>query len=166
MGTVGVILFSLALIVGLVSIPLGMPGTAIIAAAAVIYGFLTHFSTVTPSLVITMVALAVLAEALEFILGLAGAHRSEASRRGMIGSIVGGMAGGVLGAGFLLGVGAVPGVLAGTFAGALAAEFTRDRRLRRALRAARGALLGRATGIVIKLVLAIVMLVLLLQRVL
>lgn len=166
MATAGVILFALVLVVGLASIPLGMPGTAVIATAAVVYGFFTGFSSLSPPLVLAMVALAVVAEVLELVLGLAGARRLEASRRGMVGSVVGGMAGGILGAAFFLGLGAIPGVLAGTFAGAFAAEFTRDLRLRRAARAARGALLGRGAGIIIKLILAVVMLVLLLQRVL
>lgn len=166
MATVGVVLFVFALVVGLISIPLGMPGTAIMAAAAVLYGLLTHFSSVTLPLALAMVAIAVLAEVLEFTMGLAGAQRLEASRRGMVGSIVGGLVGGILGAGLFLGLGAVPGVLAGTFVGAFAAELTRDLHPRKAARAARGALVGRATGMAIKLILAIVMLVLLLQRVL
>ncbi len=165
METLLAILFASVLVVGLLSIPFGMPGTAIIAAAAVVYGFLTDFSLVTPSLAIVMVSLAALAEVLEFVLGLVGAGRSDASRRGMVGAVVGGIVGGILGAGLFLGLGAIPGVLAGTFAGVFAVELTRNLRPREAARAARGALVGRATGIIIKFVLAVVMLVLLLQRV-
>jgi uncharacterized protein YqgC (DUF456 family) len=63
-------------------------------------------------------ALALLGELVEFVLGIVGAKKYKSSNKAIVGSIVFGIIGGILGIPFFFGIGAAIGVFIGAFVGA------------------------------------------------
>ena len=72
-------LFIVVAIAGLVSIIAGLPGNFIILAASALYGWYGGFEEITVKVIIVLVVLALLGEALEFLLGILGAKERKAS---------------------------------------------------------------------------------------
>jgi uncharacterized protein YqgC (DUF456 family) len=101
--------------------------------------------------------LAVLGEVLEFAAGGAGAARTGASKRGMLGAVIGGLIGSIAGAPFGLILGSFLGGMLGAAIGAIVGELTQRPALSRALRPAAGALAGRAVGTLSKVPCALLM---------
>lgn len=98
-----------------------------------------------------LVALAAVAEGLEFLIQLRGAKKYGATGRGNLGGIIGAILGAIVGAGFLLGVGALPGALLGAWAGCLVVERMNGRDWAGAKRAAMGAMWGKFFGMTVKI---------------
>lgn len=147
------LLFALVLVAALLAIPVGLPGTWVMLAAAFGYDALAastagagRVGTVT--LVCTFV-LAVAAEVVEFAVGARATRRHGGSRRAGWGAILGGVAGAVVGVPVPV-VGSVLGAFAGAFAGAFVAEYTNARDHAVARRVATGAIIGRALGAAFK----------------
>ena len=147
--------FLLALVVlGAVAlIPLGLPGTWIMLAAAFGYNALAattpganHIGTGTLAVGL---ALAVAAEVLEFVVSTRSTTRYGGSRRAGWGAMLGGIAGAFVGIPVPI-VGSVLGAFAGAFAGAFVAEFSHRADHGAAARVATGALVGRAVAAAIK----------------
>lgn len=95
-----ILLLCLALIVGLLLTLLGMPGNWLIvlaAAAYTIWGPAEGLPQMGLYTVLTLFALAVLGEILEFVLGAVTARRAGGSRRAAVGALGGGLAGAVAG---------------------------------------------------------------------
>jgi len=160
-----IVLFVIALLVGLVAVPLGFPGTFIILAAAFLYALATEFAAITWTTLAILLAAALLAEGVEAVTGLVGARKYGSGKLGIAASIVGGIAGAVMGAPLFFGLGAIPGALAGAFGAAVLAELVRGRSSREAFRAGWGTFLGRLAGTAIKGALAVAMAVVCLQKV-
>lgn len=147
------LLFALVLVAALLMIPLGLPGTWVMLAAAFGYNALAA-STPGAGRVGTValagaLALAVAAEVVEFVVGARATTRYGGSRRAGWGAILGGIAGAVVGVPVPV-VGSVVGAFAGAFAGAFVAEYTNQRDHAVARRVATGALVGRALGAAFK----------------
>ena len=137
-----VILLALILLLGLAMIPFGLPGTWIIAAAALGYSILVPHSIGT----FTIVCLAVLAfvgEAIEWVLTARYTKKYGGSRRASWGAVIGGMVGAVIGVPVPI-IGPVIGAFVGAFVGAFAFELTAGTGGGAATRVATGALIGRA----------------------
>ncbi|MEP6621153.1 MAG: DUF456 domain-containing protein [bacterium] len=143
-----VILLAAVLLLGLVMIPFGLPGTWILAGAAVGYSILVPGSIGTFTLV--MVALlAVIGEVIEFTLTARYTKKYGGSRRASWGAVIGGMVGAVIGVPIPL-IGSVIGAFAGAFAGAFVAELSQGSQGGVATRVATGALIGRAAASAMK----------------
>lgn len=140
----------LCLVVGLVVVPLGLPGLWLMVLGVIGYGWLTGFRTVGVGLIALAVGLAALGEALEWWLGFWLAERYGGSRRAGWGALVGGIVGAIVGVPVPL-VGSVIGAFVGAFAGAALFEYTRARQAGTALRAGWGALVGRAAAAAVKI---------------
>ncbi|HEY7119267.1 MAG TPA: DUF456 domain-containing protein [Tepidisphaeraceae bacterium] len=141
---------------GLMFTLLGLPGLWVMAAAMVGYAWVTGLNRFVgwPGIV-TVVALAVIAEILEFIAGSAGAKKAGGSRRAMIGAMVGALVGGFL---FTIPVpilGTIFGVCAGAFVGAAIVEMGVVGDPAHAGRVGMGAARGRLVGILLKAVFGI-----------
>lgn len=143
-------LYILVALAGLISHLFGLPGNFIILAGSVLLGWYGGFEEVTVKIIIILAVLALLAEAIEFLLGIAGAKKYKSSNKAIVGSIVFGIIGGVLGIPFFFGIGAVIGAFLGAFAGAFIVEFVFDRSIDRAVKSGWGALLGRVGGAISK----------------
>lgn len=133
----------------LLLVPLGLPGTWLIVLAALAYGPLTG-DPIGWFTIGAVVAIAVVAEVLEFLLGARFAQRYGGGRRGAWGAVLGGLAGALVGVPVPI-VGSMVGGFVGAFAGALAGELSAGRERRHATRAATGALIGRAAAVGVKL---------------
>lgn len=155
----GAILFVLLLLIGLGSIVFGLPGTIIILGTTVLYAWITGFAEIGWGVILGMAGIAVVAEGTELLLGLFGAKKYGASRKGALFSILGGFIGAVVMAPLFFGVGAIFGALLGTFIGAFVGETMEGRRFEGASRSGFGATLGRLLGMATKVALAIVMII-------
>lgn len=134
-------------LLGLVLIPFGLPGTWVQVAGAGLYGYLTGFETVGWPTILVLLALAVVGEVVEFVLGGKYARKYGGSRRAAWGAILGGFVGALLGTPVPI-VGNVIGAFVGAFAGAAILELTtgkdwRNPEWRAAMRVGWGAFVGR-----------------------
>jgi uncharacterized protein YqgC (DUF456 family) len=145
---------------GLMFTILGLPGLWVMVAALAGYAWVTQFNVYVgwPGLIAAL-ALAVLAEIMEFVAGSAGAKQAGGSRRAMIGAIVGALVGGFI---FSIPVpilGTIFGVCAGAFIGAAVVEMGVVGDAGHAGRVGWGAAKGRFWGIVLKLVFGVAILI-------
>jgi uncharacterized protein YqgC (DUF456 family) len=128
------------LFLGLVLIPLGLPGLWVMLLAVIGYGALTDFRGVGLGTLITVTVLAFIGEAIEWWVGYRYTRRYGGSRRAGWGALLGGIIGAFAGIPIPI-VGSVIGSFLGSFAGAAIFEFTKTPE--NAVRMGWGALLGR-----------------------
>jgi uncharacterized protein YqgC (DUF456 family) len=150
------VLLHLAVLAGLGAIVLGLGGVFILLALAFGVAWAGHFSTLSLLTWSLLFAAALLAEALEFFLGLLMARSFGATRWGMIGALLGGVVGTIAGTAGWPVVGTLVGALLGSFTGAVAGELLRGGSSKEGVRAGCGAFLGRAAAGTLKLALGIV----------
>lgn len=143
-----VLLLAAVLLLGLLMIPFGLPGTWILVGAALGYSLLVPGSIGTFTVVL-LAALAVVGEVIEFTLTAKYTRKYGGSRRASWGAIIGGMIGAIMGVPIPI-IGSVIGAFAGAFAGAFVAELTRGTAGSGATRVATGALIGRALAAAMK----------------
>jgi len=153
----GITLFLLVLFAGIFSIVFGLPGTVIILIDAILYALFTGFDKIGIKVLIILLVISLLAEALDFALGIAGAARYGTSGKGIWASLIGGVTGAIVMTPVLYGFGAIMGSFLGGFAGVLIVELIHQSQLKPALRAGYGVMLGRFTGMLVKGILALVM---------
>ena len=146
-------------ILGLVLVPLGLPGLWVMVAGVVGYGWLTGFRSVGVATIAVVLGLAFLGEIIEAWLGFRFARTFGGSRRSAWGALVGGIIGAVLGVPVPI-VGSVIGAFLGSFAGAALFEYSLSRTPDTAVRAGWGAVVGRATAAAAKIALGVVIAVL------
>jgi uncharacterized protein len=150
-----VILLVMVLLLGLIMIPFGLPGTWIIAGAALGYSLLVPGS-ISIFTVVIIAVLAVIGEIIEFTLTAKYTKKYGGSRRAGWGAIIGGMVGAVIGVPVPI-VGPVIGAFAGAFVGAFAFEMTSGRGGEHSTRVATGALIGRAVAAATKVGIGVAM---------
>ena len=153
-----ILLLSVILVLSLILIPLGLPGTWIMVAAALGYWILVPTGGVGMVTVIGTGLLALFGEIIEFSLSGRYARKYGGSRRAGWGAIIGGIVGAFVGVPVPI-VGPVIGGFLGSFAGALVAELSRGSGGGAATRVAWGALIGRVTAAAAKVAIGIVMIV-------
>jgi len=153
--TVGVILLVACIIVGLLLVPLGLPGLWVMVAGVLGYGWLTAFRTVGLWTIAVVLGLAFAGELLEAWIGFRYARRYGGSRSAGWGALIGGIAGAIVGVPVPI-IGSVIGAFVGSFAGAALFEYLRERRAGVAARAGWGAVLGRAVAAAVKMALGVV----------
>ena len=150
------LLLALAMIVGLLMIPFGMPGTLIIFAAVLCFYLLVPTGGIGLATVIGVGLLMALAEGFDLFLASKFARKYGGSRRAGWGAAIGGMIGTFMGVPVPL-IGSVIGALVGAFVGALVGELSRGSGGGTATRVAWGALIGRVTAAAIKIGVGLVM---------
>lgn len=152
-------LFIFVAVAGLISHVFGFPGNFIILADSILFGWYDGFKEVTIKILIVLLALALLGELVEFILGVLGAKKYKSSNKAIVGSIVFGIIGGILGIPFFFGIGAVIGAFIGAFVGAFLVEFLLEKNVNRAVKSGWGAFIGRLGGTFFKGAIGIAMIV-------
>ncbi len=155
----GLTIFVVILLIGVFSIIFGFPGTLLILGDVIVYSLITGFEKIGFKIIIALVLISLLAETVDFLMGVAGARKYGSSKTGVVFSIIGGIIGAIVMIPILLGLGAVIGAFLGGFAGAFLGEYLERQKLKPALRAGYGALVGRIAGVLFKGSLAIVMVV-------
>ncbi len=154
----GLLLLGAVLVISLLLVPLGLPGTWLMLGAAVGYNALTGTEAIGLFTLIGATVLVLVAEWAEFVLGARFAQRYGGSRRAGWGAILGGLIGAFVGVPVPV-VGPVIGALVGSFAGALVFEYSVARDPRTSTRAATGALIGRVAAIALKVAIGCVLIV-------
>ena len=140
---------------GLLMVPFGLPGTWIIAAAALGYQILVP-GTISMFTIVVVFGLAVVGEVLEFTLSAKYTKKYGGSRRASWGAIIGGIVGAFVGVPVPI-VGPLIGAFAGAFVGAFVGEYSRGSEGGTATRAATGAVVGRAVAAAMKVGIGIAM---------
>lgn len=152
LGSVALLL--VLLLAGVVLNLIGAPGTVLMAVAVLAFGWLTEWHVFGLWSLLLIFILAVAAEALEFLGGLAGAKAGGASPRGVRWALGGALLGALL---MVLTFNPLP-VLLGLLGGAVLGEHKEHGDWRRALKSALGVLAGKAAGIVAKTGIALLIL--------
>jgi len=155
---VAALLLALCFVLGLVVVPLGLPGLWVMAAGVIGYGWLTGFRAIGVATIAAVVGLALLGEIVETWVGFRLTRRYGGSRRAAWGALAGGIVGAVMGVPVPV-VGSVIGAFAGSFAGAALLEYSLSWTPTTALRAGWGAVLGRAAAAAAKIALGVVIVV-------
>lgn len=145
------------MLVGIIIIPFGVPGTFIIVANALVYGWFTNFAEVTWKFIGILLLISVLVEVVEFFMGAAAAAKYGASKLGMFGAIIGGLFGAIWLTPLSPIVGTIFGAFLGAFAGAALFEYFGSKDRQKALRAGFGAFLGSVGGKLTKIAAAVAM---------
>src|SRR6059058_826897 len=126
------LLLGVCTILGLLLVPLGLPGLWVMVAGIVGYGWLTDFRSVGVATIGAVLGLAFLGEIVEWWLGFRLARTFGGSRRSAWGALV------------------------GSFAGAALFEYSLSRTTGTAVRTGWGAVVGRAAAAAAKIALGIV----------
>ncbi|MCZ8205147.1 DUF456 family protein [Gemmatimonas sp.] len=143
-------LLAVALVVGLLLVPLGLPGLWVMLAATCGYWLAVPGGSVGVLTVIVVATLVIAAEVVEFAVAGRYARQYGGSRRASWGAILGGLVGAVVGVPVPV-VGSMVGAFAGAFGGALVAELTVPRERRGVpVQVAKGALIGRVVAAALK----------------
>jgi uncharacterized protein len=161
----GMTFFVLMLFLGIFTTVFGFPGTIIILIDAIIYALFNGFDRIGFKIILVLVILAVLGEAIDFGLSMAGAQRFGASKKGVWASIVGGMIGAAIMSPFFYGLGMFSGTFLGGFAGVFVVEMIRQRDFKPALRASFGSIMGRVAAMLAKGFICLVMIIVVLINV-
>jgi uncharacterized protein YqgC (DUF456 family) len=155
MTTLGIVLFALLALVGLILTPLGLPGLWVIVAGVLTYGWLTDFRTVSVGIIALAAGLAFLGELLEYWVGFRYTKIYGGSKSAGWGALLGGIAGAIVGVPVPV-LGSVIGAFVGSFVGAVAFEWLNSRHGPTAVRAGGGARVGRAVSAAVKTALGLV----------
>ncbi len=155
MAALGIALFVVSVLAGLVMTPLGLPGLWVIVAGLLTYGWLTDFRSVSVGVIALVVGLAFLGEVLEYWVGFRYTKLYGGSKSAGWGALLGGIAGAIVGVPVPV-LGSVIGAFLGSFAGAVLFEWLRTRHAPAAVRAGWGALVGRAVSAAAKTALGLV----------
>lgn len=155
----GLSIFILILLAGIFSTIFGIPGTIIILIDVVLYACITGFEKIGITIIVVLLAITILAEGLDFVLGISGAAQLEITKRVVWFSAVGSLIGAVILTPVFFGLGTLLGIFIGGFACVLMFELLHQSRLRPALRLGRGAFLGRVAGTLTKGFCALVMII-------
>ena len=152
------------MLVGLISIPFGLPGVFIILGSVFLYAYVTDFSAdIGVSFLIILTVLTIAAETADNWLTAIGAKRYGASSGSMWLSFLGGLLGAIFIGGpaaLLLGpLGPIAGGFIGAFGIVVAYEMYLGKSRDEALRAGWGSFLGRMAGIALKLVMAVAIII-------
>lgn len=155
----GIAILLLGCLLALVSLAIGLPGTVLILALALLYGFGTGFRDLGWSTIGWLAGLAIVGEGVELAASGFGAGGVRPSRRAAVWAIVGALAGGIFGTPILFGLGSLVGALVGAFAGAALAVGSEGASAREAITAGLAAMKGRLLGFVVKAAVAVAMIV-------
>ena len=147
---IGLTLLNLIFWIGIL---FNLPGTWLMVLLAVLLEWWTPSEIVFGAAVLYgALALAVIGEVLEFVLGAAGARQSGGSKRGAALAILGGIVGAIMGTPLPIPVlGTLIGACLGAFAGSLLGDLWAGRPLRHSIGSGRGAAVGRFWGTIAKL---------------
>lgn len=155
MELIGILIMAVAALVGLVLIPLGLPGLWVMIGGMLVYGWLTSFRTIGVATIVIVLVIAFCGEIIENWLGFRFAKRYGGSSRSAWGALLGGIVGAIVGVPIAV-VGSVIGAFLGAFAGAALFELSYSRHIGTATRAGWGAVLGRAAATAAKTALGVV----------
>ncbi|MGE0556011.1 MAG: DUF456 family protein [Gemmatimonadales bacterium] len=146
---------------GLFLTAVGLPGLWIFLAVAVVLKLAVSGGALSWAAILVGVAIAGLAEIIEFVASVRYTSKYGGSKRAGWGALIGGIVGAIVGVPIPL-IGSVVGSFAGSFLGALIAEYSARVSHGQAQRVAWGALIGRVVATAAKIGLGCVLIAILL----
>ena len=149
------VLLHAAVLAGILAVVLGLSGNFILLGLALLVAALGHFHHLSLWLWFGLLALAVVGEIVEALLGMVTARGFGATRWGVIGTFVGGLLGAAAGTAWIPLVGSVIGAFVGAFVGAFAGERLRGAPTGDSARAGAGAFLGKVASTAFKLAIGV-----------
>lgn len=155
LGGLGFVFF--CVIVGILMVPLGLPGTWLIVVGAMLYSIFFGFDGGASSpwaVNAILLGLAIFGEIVEFFVGTLGSKPLKVSNGAIICAFIGGIVGGIIGVPVFL-VGALLGIFVGAFLGALIYEWVTLKNFGRALVNATAVLATRVVATFLKTSLAL-----------
>lgn len=148
--TTGLSLFILVLFLGLFATVFSYPGTVVILGDAVLYAVFTGFQQIGLLIIVILVILSILAEAIDFALGMVGAAHIDSSARAVLAAAAGSCIGAVVMTPLLLGLGTLVGIFFGGVIGLLVVELIRQSKMKPSLRPPVASMLGRVFAVFVK----------------
>jgi len=142
--------------VGIILVPLGLPGAWLIFSSAVLYSLFYNFNPGKTDFwtLLILFLIAAFGELLELLVSVWGGKKLHVSNGALIASIVGGLVGAVIGVPVFL-IGSLLGLLLGVFLGALIYEFLVEKDFAKALKAALAVFFSRLVASFMKTSLAL-----------
>ena len=153
------IVFAAVLLVSIFSNFFSIPGNLLIAVNTFIYGIITDFAQYSFTFVLTLFAIFLLVEFLEYVLIIVSARKYGASKWGITGSVIGGIGGAISGAFITPVLGAIIGSIIGVFVGATILEFIKSYNVKESLLSGVGAFVGKLGGLSVKMCGAVTMII-------
>lgn len=150
-------LLVLTCLVAVVLTAVRMPGTWIIVAAALLYGWLNDWQRMTPAWIIVLAGIAAVGEIVELIASFVSARRGGATRQAAWGGLIGGFLGMFLFSLPLPIIGTFIGAIIGCFVGAALTEVVIHNEIQRSARVGFFSAVGFVIGAVTKVALATAM---------
>jgi uncharacterized protein YqgC (DUF456 family) len=160
----GNMVMAATVVFGIILTLIGLPGNFLILIAAVIYGWQEDFSHLGYGWLLLLAGMWGGGELIEFVAGIMGAKKQQASKWAMLAAFTGSLAGAAVGTSILPLIGTLLGMVLGGFIASFAVEYLYTRDKLKAHQVATGAVKGQLTGIMIKLILAISMAAVILYR--
>jgi uncharacterized protein len=149
--------FILILFLGIYLSVFGLPGTVLIFIDVLVYIALTGFEWVGFKIIVSLLVFSVTAEAIDFLMGMAGALRPLPSKHMLWASAIGAIGGSLILTPFLWALGAFGGFFLGCFAGMMITESLRQSKLQSPFKASRRAVFAMLGGKLAKGSIALVM---------
>lgn len=143
---VGFAVFILILFIGIYLSLFGLPGTVIIFLDVLVYAVATGFDRIGFTIILLLLFFSLIAEMLEFLMGMKGALQPRPSKKLFWGSAIGSIVGTCILTPFLLGLGTFGGFFLGCFAGILIVEFNRQTKLQSPFKASGRAVFAMIGG--------------------
>jgi hypothetical protein len=157
LAAVGFAVFILILFAGIYLTLFGLPGTIIIFIDVLAYAFLTGFERIGFKIILLLLFFSIIAEMIDFLLGMAGAHRPMPSKKMFWASAIGAIAGMLILTPFFWGIGTFGGFFLGCFAGIMLMEVIRQSRLQAPFKASNRAIIAMVGGKMVKGFIALTM---------
>ena len=154
----GILLLACTNLIGLVLVPLGLPGLWLMVLGVLAYGWMTDFQSVDLVTIGIVVGLALVGEVVEAWLGFRFTKKYGGSSRAGWGALIGGLVGAGVGVPVPI-IGSVIGAIAGSFVGAVLFEYSASRRAELAITVGWGSVLARAAAAAVKVALGLLIVV-------
>ena len=154
--SVAILLVFIFLVAGVVVVPMGLPGTWVIALCGVVYSLFYRFDGGASSALKVnglLIAFAIVGELADFVISTLGNKPLNVSTGAIWASLLGGLVGAIVGVPVFL-IGSVLGLFIGAFLGALFFEWATLKNFRSALASATAVLATRAVASGLKTCLA------------
>ena len=142
-----------------------LPGTVIIFIDVLIYGILSGFERIGFQIILLLLVFSIIAEGIEILTGMAGAHRPLLSKQLFWSSAIGAFAGTFILTPLLWGLGTFSGFFLGCLAGILIVEFIRQVKLQVPFKASNRAIFTMIGGKMAKGFIALIMIFLSLSNI-
>ena len=162
---VGLAIFIIILFAGIYMTLFGLPGTVVIFFDVLFYAIFTGFDRIGWKIILFLLISAIIAETIDFLLGMYGGLKSMDAKKSFRASAIGAITGAVILTPLFWGPGTWAGFFLGGLTGILIVEFLRQSKLKVPFRATHRAIFAMVGGKLVKGVIALFMVALSLSNI-